>query len=346
MWGIIGQQRAVMALAAAVRLGQTSHAYLFVGPRGVGKHTLAKRLAQALNCLAPPEGRPCRECRQCRRIEEGIHADVQEVTVEAGRREVRIGQVRELERALALKPYEGRVRVAIIDPADAMNQEAQNAFLKTLEEPPPDVVLALVTAREEALLPTIRSRCQRLALGRVPLSDLVAALTERGVPPETARYLARLAQGRPGVAITLARDEALRERWERELERAARLPGLDLRERLALAEELAQSYPLRQGTAGEENGQGSSPGADEVSLALEMWQAWWRDVLLVQQGAPEAVLHSHRRQELERLARSVPPEEVVRFLSSLGTTRRYLEENVNARLALEVLLLEAPGEPR
>src|SRR3989337_2445199 len=160
-WGLMGQERAVAALERALREGRVAHAYLIVGPERVGKHTLALKLAPALNCEgrvgagAPTYGgdehavEPCGECAPCRRIAGGIHADVQTVTVEEGeegaQKGIHVSQIRDIERSAALKPFEGRSRVVIIDPAEEMNAAAQNAFLKTLEEPPPQVVFALVT---------------------------------------------------------------------------------------------------------------------------------------------------------------------------------------------------------
>jgi DNA polymerase-3 subunit delta' len=341
-WGLIGQGRAVQALAAALEQGRLAHAHLLVGPPQVGKGTLALRLAQALNCLSPLQERPCLGCGQCRRLQERLHADLHLLTVEPPHREIRIAQVRELERALSLKPFEGRTRVAIVDPADALNLEAQNAFLKTLEEPPPDTVLVLVTAREAPLLPTIRSRCQRTALGAAPLSELTAALTAQGLPPGEAERLARWAQGRPGLALSLARDPDLLRRRQEEAERALSLPELPLPRRLALAEELAQ---LLTATDRPEEGSPPAPAApfgQRLWWVLDVWQAAWRDVLLAAAGAEEGVVHREWLERLRALAARLPPPQVAAFLRALGEARRYLEDNVSPRLVLEEMLLWAP----
>ena len=232
MPSFIANDRAVAALERALREGRVAHAYLFAGPERVGKHALALKLAQALNCeavvpdptavgapLAAPAGRtvePCGECNPCRRIAGGLHADVQTVTVEEDeegtQKGIHVSQIREVERATALKPFEGRSRFVIIDPAEEMNAAAQNAFLKTLEEPPPQVVFALVTADESRLLPTIRSRCRRLELRLPAVAEVEAALAARGVEAERARLLARLSRGRIGWALEAADDASLLER--------------------------------------------------------------------------------------------------------------------------------------
>ncbi len=342
-WGLIGQGQAVRALATALERGWLSHAYLLVGPPHVGKGTLALRLAQALNCLASVQERPCLACRQCRRIEGRLHADLHLLTVEPPHREIRIAQVRELERALALKPFEGRVRVAIVDPADAMNLEAQNAFLKTLEEPPPDTVLVLVTAREAALLPTIRSRCRRTALGTAPVDELARALAGHGLSTDEAERIARWSEGRPGLALSLAGDSELRRQREEEVDRAMSLAQMPLPRRLALAEELAQL--LSANDRGREEGAPPAPAApfgERLWRVLDVWQSVWRDVLLTAMGEDAGLVHRERVEEMRALAAQVPPHQVAAFLRALWDARRYLEENVSPRLVLEDMLLTAP----
>lgn len=337
MWDMVGQERALALAAASLRGGRPAHAYLFVGPASVGKGRLALQLAQALNCDAstPADG-PCGACQPCRRIAAGLHADVQTVSVEGGEgaphKEIRIAQMRELERTVALAPYEGRTRVAIIEPAEAMNVEAQNAFLKTLEEPPPGVVFLLLTTRENGLLPTIRSRCQRLEFHLQPLAQIEEALVQRlGLDPERARLLARLSRGRIGWALAVAQEPepsgSLAARAEA-IEMARSLPSLSLGQRFEVAERLAGRFPRDR------------PGVLET---LELWREWWRDVLVVQAGAEEGVTSLDMAALLAQEAGRYRPQEVTVFLRAIGTTAGYLEANVNPRLALEALMLAVPS---
>ena len=201
------------AAAVAVRAmsaGVPPHAIVIAGPAGVGKTTLAIDLAAGLLCDAPdPADRPCRECRGCRLVDSGGHADLHRLAPSGPGNQVRIGSrdgaepgtVRRLIADLALLPVEGGARVAIVERADRLNEDAQSALLKTLEEPPAGVTIILCADQEDQLLPTVRSRCVRIRLGPVGTRDIEEILADAGVaePPVAAR-LARLAGGRPGVA--------------------------------------------------------------------------------------------------------------------------------------------------
>ena len=340
-WGLVGQERAVAALTGALAAGRAAHAYLLVGPEHVGKHTLALKLAQALNCEGEEPSfdklrtGPCDGCEPCRRIAAGIHADVQTLTVEEAEEEderrkgIHVSQIRELQRVTSLKPFQGRSRVVIINPAGEMNVSAQNAFLKTLEEPPPQVVFVLVTADESRLLPTIRSRCRRLELRLPSVADVEAALRERDVDEERARLLARLSAGRIGWALEVAADPSLLERRGESLSQAEALASMTVAQRLELAERLAQEYRRRP---------------EKLLAQLEAWRDWWRDVLILQAGAEDGVANVDRLPDLRRDAARLRRDEVAAFVRALQEARRYLGENAQPRLVMETLLLEAPRQ--
>ena len=197
---VIAQDRALTPLRSALRRGTLHHAYLFGGPEGVGKARVARLLAQAANCeggVAGPGGfreDPCGTCGPCRKIEKGLHPDVvalaeERVMAKAGTwepkggrspsKDIVVDQVRDVvDRRLSLRRFEGRRRFVLIDPADTMNPQAQNALLKTLEEPPDDTTLVLVASSPDALLPTIRSRCARVTFGPLPDGFIRARLAE------------------------------------------------------------------------------------------------------------------------------------------------------------------------
>lgn len=218
-----GHDQAVASVASWGRHG-VPHAILITGPASIGKTTLARDLAAALLCTA--EGReavPCGRCRACHRVASGNHPDLHILQPVGPGGQVRIGGpgspepgIRELIADLALHAAEGGARVAIIESAHKMNEDAQNALLRTLEEPPPGTVIVLCADDEDRLLPTIRSRCVRVRLGPVASRAIEGLLGELGLadPPAAAR-LARLAEGRPGAAVALAmRPDAVRAREE------------------------------------------------------------------------------------------------------------------------------------
>jgi DNA polymerase-3 subunit delta' len=204
-----GHPAAVAAIAAMIA-GPTPHALLIAGPPGVGKTTLALDLAAGLMCDAPdPADRPCRACRGCRLVDSGGHADLHRLVPGGAGDQIRIGDrsepepgtIRRLISELALLPVEGGARVALVERAERLNEDAQSALLKTLEEPPPGVTIILCVDREDQLLPTVRSRCIRLRLGPVGTRDIEAILGDQGVADaSTANRLARLSAGRPGLA--------------------------------------------------------------------------------------------------------------------------------------------------
>ncbi len=209
----VGQPAAVAAVHAMLAT-HVPHAVLLVGPASVGKHVLAMDLAAALLCTGRTGAdRPCRECRGCRMAEHGNHPDLHRLAPSGAGNQIRIGEdqhpepgtIRRLAVDLSLLPVEGGERVAILRDAQRMNEVAQSALLKTLEEPPPATTLILCVDDEEQLLPTIRSRCARIRLGTLSTRDVERLLDERGLadPPTSAR-LARLSGGRPGVAVAYA----------------------------------------------------------------------------------------------------------------------------------------------
>jgi hypothetical protein len=212
-----GHARALAGVRTMIA-GRVPHAILISGPAGIGKTTLALDLAAGLLCDDPdPAARPCRACRGCRLVDRGRHPDVHRLSPSGPGDQIRIGRrdapedgtVRRLASDLVLLPVEGGARIAIVERADRLTDDAQTALLKTLEEPPAGVTIVLCADDEDRLLPTVRSRAARIRLGPVATREIEAILAEAGVadPPLAAR-LARIVSGRPGAARTLARSPA------------------------------------------------------------------------------------------------------------------------------------------
>src|SRR4051812_16148597 len=197
---ISGHTRQLELVAAAARRGTLPPSLIFARSEGVGKRLAAIALAQILNCQAPGDD-ACGKCAACTRIARNVHADV--LIVQPGETgAIKLDQVRDAIERTGYRPFEGRRRVIIVDQADEMLSEAQNALLKTLEEPPSTSVFVLVTSRPDVLLPTVRSRCQKLRFGRLPASEIAAVLiAKHDYSAADAHAAAAAADGSIGVAL-------------------------------------------------------------------------------------------------------------------------------------------------
>lgn len=319
-WGLIGHEWAVNLLAGRLATGHTSHAYLFTGPAQVGKTTLALRLAQALNCTGATP--PCGGCRACWLIEERAHPDV--LFVEAEGASLKIDAIRSLQGFLTLRPFEARYRIAIILRAQETTPSAADALLKTLEEPPPAARLFLTADAAGSLLPTIVSRCQVIPLRTVPVAQIEAALREQsGCPPEEAELLAHLSAGRPGWALSAAREPQILAQRAEIIEQMLTVLQANRTARFQYAEGLAR-------TEGLEN-------------VLAVWQSWWRDAMLLSEGSHARLLNVDHLATLEQVASHSGPEEIRRAVRAIRETLKNITTtNVNTRLALEVMLLDMP----
>src|SRR5215204_5012085 len=209
-WNLVGHEWAVDMLKKHVVNGTTRHAYLFAGPPGLGRRTLALRFAQALNCETPVEpGIPCGECRDCKQIAAMQHADLTITQADAEGGTMKVDQIRETRKTLTFKPYQSKYRVALFLRFQEANDSAANALLKTLEEAPSYAVLILTADNPEQLLPTIVSRCEVLRLRPLQVDQVQKELESRGVESDRAKLLAHISGGRFGYAQRLIEDASL-----------------------------------------------------------------------------------------------------------------------------------------
>ena len=331
-WKTLGQSHLLARLQPALAQGREAHAYLLTGPPHVGKLTLAREIAQAVNCLRGP-GALCGVCVQCQRIADGHHADVRVVDIEFTRRvegrdnvtAITINAIRELERTVNLNPFEGSRSVIIIDGAASMGPEAANALLKTLEEPPPGVLFLLLAEDEDALLSTIRSRCQTLPLLPLSRQDMLDYLThQRGATESDADMLYRLSRGCLGWALRALDDPQLLEQRQADLERMREAAGAGLDMRFAYANEVATLFGANR------------PAAREL---LSLWLRWWRDLLLVKEGADEYLHNADHSDALRAHAETLTTAQIAAFIRRLLDTLAALDANVSPRLAMETLML-------
>jgi DNA polymerase-3 subunit delta' len=331
---VVGHEWAVELLVRAIEHDRLGHAYLITGPERIGKTTLARTFAQALNCTANRVQRPCDQCRSCRLIAQDHHPDVRLVQPEIsgrGKLTIKIEQIRELQKELNLSPYEARYRVAILQRFDKANLNAANAFLKTLEEPPEKVILLLTANDMDSLLPTIASRCRTVALRPLPATLLEESLMARwGVHAEEAQQLSRLADGRLGWAVAASQEEEILQTRQKQFSQLREVLKGSRVARFALADKLARKPEL-------------------LPELLKMWLSWWRDLALLAHrqrniGPIVPLTNIDLRIELTDYADRWSVASIMLGLKQTDLALWQLERNGNTRLVMENLFLAYPHQ--
>lgn len=330
---VLGQEAAKRFLGAALRGGRLAHAYLFHGPSGVGKLTLAGSLFRAALCRrAPAEG--CGACATCARVDGGMHADVHRLLVPEGKRSLPVEDVRALIAETGRKPVEGALRFFLVDDAHRLGEESANALLKTLEEPPSGTILVLTALRKESVLRTVASRCQGVRFFRLPESVVERALLDRRVAPDaaTARAAARLSDGSLGEAQSLVRGGWLAARAEV----AGALAGAAEGGAFAAARRLLE-------LAGELSGDGKSREEKREGLrsAFRAMGAILRDAALIAASAAgaERLLVPDLERESGRLARSLGADGAADCAARTLLAAERLERNLREELVVESFFL-------
>jgi DNA polymerase-3 subunit delta' len=322
---MIGHEWAVDLLTEHVAQRRERHAYLITGPQGVGKKTLALRFAEALNCIKPlAPGQTCRQCSSCKRIEAMQHPDLSVVEAEHEGEVLRIDQVRTLQHNLSLAPYEARYRVALLLRFEEAHTNAANAMLKTLEEPPPQVVVILTAKSVESLLPTIVSRCEVLKLRPLSVDETAKGMRViKGVPADIAEVLAHISGGRPGYAVRLFEQPRLLEQRHAWLQDLVELLASSRGDRFAFAKQRVENK-------------------EELRNELQVWLTFWRDALIFAAGVTDPITNPDYSARIQKLADKIGLQNVRFQVNNVENTMDRIDRNVNPRLALEVLLMDFP----
>jgi len=316
---VIGHQRPIRLLQRAIANDHLPHAYLFVGSEGIGKKLVALTLAKTINC---EEGKEdcCDRCLSCRKIGDGNHPDVSVIVPEG--QFIRIDKIRELQRSLSYRPFEGKKRVCILDGADRMKAEGANALLKTLEEPPPSTLLLLVASERERLLPTIVSRCQQLTFTRLPMDQMVGELINRhAIGEREARTVAALAQGSLGRALQMWDHEVWEKRGEI-VHALMDLPGQRVHKAFTLAQSLVDF-------------------GEHLPLVFLVMISWYRDLILWKEGrGVDGLINQDLCEEVKRGGNLMSRRSLIRRIEAVNETSRALTHNANRLLAMEHLMLQ------
>jgi len=327
-WGLLGHEWAVEMLKQHLTRDSVRHAYLFTGPPGLGRRTLALRFAQALNCPNPvAPGEPCGKCKTCQQIERMQYTDLTVIQTETEGKILRVAPVRDLLHTLTLSPYQSTYKILLFLRFQEANPSTANILLKSLEEGPPHAIFILTADNVEQLLPTIVSRCEILRLRPLPVERVESYLKERGATAESAHLLAHISGGRPGYALRLMDNkEALQFR-------ARRLDDL----RILLRSTRGERFAYTEKLTGRKN-----EAKERFRETLLLWLSFWRDVLLRAAGSGSPLTNVDYTEVVDALASKLTLPEVRKLVNDAEEAIDKLERNVNARLLAEVTLLDWP----
>lgn len=329
---IVGHKHQIEALIKASEDNRVSHAYLFAGPSGIGKKLIAIEFSKLLNCTdyKPKEKTNsdlmnC-ECISCRKIDKSIHPDVSIVQFE-GVRNIKVEQIREgIEGRLYLRPYEGKYKVVIVDEAERMNVNSQGAFLKTLEEPPPDTVIILISSEPNLLLPTILSRCQIINFNKFSDEIIFDYLrTNKNLNEMEARVLSRISDGSIGNALSL-QTESL----EKRKELISALSAIDSNSGIQVLG-FVEGLPKTS----------SSEDEERLKFILKLISLWLRDVVLIKIGLDhDKIVNTDILELTKKAADRWSTEQVLSKIDFLEDVwKSIFRENANKQMALENLVL-------
>ncbi len=313
---IKGQDRAINILKRAIANDHIAHSYLFHGPDGVGKRETAISFAMAINC-AEYNGDACGICTPCRKISSGIHPDITVIDPEGG--EIKIGAIRDLINGMVYKPLEAKKRVVIVNGAERFNLSSSNAFLKTLEEPPADTVIVLITSNPDMLLQTILSRCQKVSFSQIPPHIIAGILMEKaGIEKEQAEFAASMANGSPGKAISLSSEDIQQTRSEI-------INGLFMsnREGRVSVFDLSEKF-----------------SKDEASFynVLFWTLTCLRDILILKEnGDMDLIINKDLGKALQELKERISVERILDTMGQVKSAYKGQDRNMNRQLALDVL---------
>jgi len=321
---IAGHSHLLDLVGAAAARGSLPPSLIFDGPEGVGKRMAAVALAQFVNCPAPVASDSCGACASCTRIARNVHADV--LLVEPGETgAIKVDQVREAIDGTGYRPFEGRRRVVIVDDADAMLAEAQNALLKTLEEPPSSSMFVLVTSRPDVLQPTVRSRCQRLRFGRLTAAEIAAVLTRsHGYSSSDAHAAASMADGSIGLALEGASGAFV----------AAREAAVEMLQGVASVTDSRRRLDRARALVG-------GGDRDELRRRLRALASMLRDLGAIGSNADERCLaNADLLARLKRLAGAFDRDRVTRAFAAVDRALEAIERNASPKIVADWLAFQ------
>ncbi|QOS98498.1 DNA polymerase III subunit delta' [Brevibacterium sp. JNUCC-42] len=313
------QERVAEILANSMKHDRLTHAYLFTGPKGVGKKEIAEHLTKSIFCLDHP-GDACGTCLNCQRIQSGNHPDVYRISPDGA--SVKIEQIRALQKEMKMRAVESKHKVYILEHVDKMTTQAANSLLKFLEEPPVGVLAVLLSENSHAILPTILSRCQTIVFNPLPVGMIVQSLVNEGITKGLAQVASQITTNLDDARL-LSQSE-----WFAQLKAMVIQLGRDLKQRDSQALFTIQDQFQRNDRLKE-----------ELPLFLDLLILWLRDILYIQVGRRANIINIDQQDALEEQVLQWAQTEILRGIDVAMETRNRIERNANPQLALERLVL-------
>ena len=318
---IIGQKQVKKHFQTAIETGQVSHAYIINGETGSGRHMLADAFAKALQCESRQQTDSCDICKSCLQAESGNHPDIRYITHE--KTSISVDDIREqLNNDIQIKPYSSPYKIYIISDANKMTEQAQNALLKTIEEPPAYAVVLLLTDNMDALLPTIQSRCVTMNTKPINKEDIAAYLVKHlSMEPEQANIAAGFCQGNMGKAIRFANSQDFQEMKNDTLRLLKKVDSMELAEIV----EIIRGFSQKKGM---------------INDYLDLMLLWYRDVLMLKVTKDaNLMLYQEEYHEISRQASTHTYEKIENILQAIDKAKIRLNANVNFDIVVELMIL-------
>ncbi|MBU4331550.1 DNA polymerase III subunit [Patescibacteria group bacterium] len=325
-WSIIGHKRILNFLEKSIKFQNLSHAYLFYGTGGLGKHSLATKFIQILQCENDKK-LPCGQCSMCQQVQKGIHPDVYFLKKEEDKKNISIEQVRVLQRKLSMRSFAGSFKIALINEAEVLSREAWDSLLKTLEEPTPRTIIILITNSINVLPKTILSRSQLLRFLPAPSSQIIDYLTHNlGIEPGQAEMLAQISLGKPGLAINFLQNPGLLENYQKSINDFLGILNSDMNQRMTSIDRLIP---------------GDYKFLNKIELlqnTLFVWKLVVRDLLLLK-TSPASITNVNLGDKLKDISTNYSSTKLKNILKNILKTQELLGLNVSPKLALNNLVL-------
>jgi len=307
---ILGHQKPLAIINAYIEGSGFSGGFIFSGPEGIGKRMVAKMVAQELNCAAQGD-RPCGSCDSCRKIEKSEHPDLH--IIENGEAQIKIEDIRNILREASFRPYEGAMKVFIIDNAHKLNTEAANSLLKILEEPPASTLIILITHKPQNIIKTVLSRCKMIKFHSLVRAELESVLIKNySLDKLSAHFLAYYAEGRLGLALKLK-------------------DSLQLQEKNKIFDSFVLSAkPLDRNLMAQNK--------EQLRFSLNILASWFRDLYLLKAGLRDKeIIHLDRQDDLLKLIPKYSFKQLDDIMATISESTLYLERNINSKLLLHNL---------